>query len=172
LSGGAGAEEDVQGLGDGLDLPDPEARRYLPHPVGRGRYDGVLEAEAFGLQDPAVDPGHRADFPGQADLAERDGAVRQRSVGDGAGQRPLGRIRQEPLVDRAGGRVVGRLERIEGVLGATRNHHFIHERIAEAGVDYDDVVAVLEREGVQKFSDSFTELLEGVRAKRGELVSA
>ena len=46
------------------------------------------------------------------------------------------------------------------------------ERIAEAGVDYDDVVATLEREGVQKFSDSFAELLEGVRGKRGELVSA
>ena len=48
----------------------------------------------------------------------------------------------------------------------------VFERIAEAGVDYDDVVAVLEQEGVQKFSDSFTELLEGVRSKRGELVSA
>ena len=35
-----------------------------------------------------------------------------------------------------------------------------------------DVVAVLEKEGVQKFSDSFAELLEGVRGKRGELVSA
>jgi transaldolase len=50
--------------------------------------------------------------------------------------------------------------------------HRVFERIAEAGVDYDDVVAVLEREGVDKFSDSFKELLEGVRAKRGELVSA
>jgi transaldolase len=48
----------------------------------------------------------------------------------------------------------------------------VFERVAEAGVDYDDVVATLEREGVQKFSDSFAELLEGVRAKRGELVSA
>ena len=48
----------------------------------------------------------------------------------------------------------------------------VFERNAEAGVDYDDVVAVLEREGVQKFSDSFAELLDGVRAKRGELVSA
>jgi transaldolase len=48
----------------------------------------------------------------------------------------------------------------------------VFERIAEAGVDYDDVVAVLEKEGVQKFSDSFAELLEGVRGKRGELVSA
>jgi transaldolase len=48
----------------------------------------------------------------------------------------------------------------------------VFEQIAEAGVDYDDVVAVLEKEGVQKFSDSFAELLEGVRAKRGELVSA
>jgi transaldolase len=48
----------------------------------------------------------------------------------------------------------------------------VFERVAEAGVDYDDVVAVLEREGVDKFADSFRELLEGVRAKRGELVSA
>jgi transaldolase len=48
----------------------------------------------------------------------------------------------------------------------------VFERIAEAGVDYDDVVAVLEQEGVQKFSDSFAELMDGVGAKRGELVSA
>ena len=46
------------------------------------------------------------------------------------------------------------------------------ERVAEAGVDYDDVVVTLEREGVEKFADSFTELLDGVKAKRGELVSA
>jgi len=31
---------------------------------------------------------------------------------------------------------------------------------------------VLEEEGVQKFSDSFTELLDGIRSKRGELVNA
>jgi transaldolase len=48
----------------------------------------------------------------------------------------------------------------------------VFERIAEAGVDYDDVVATLEREGVRKFADSFKELLDGVQAKRGELVSA
>jgi transaldolase len=48
----------------------------------------------------------------------------------------------------------------------------VFDQIAEAGVDYDDVVATLEQEGVQKFSDSFAELLDGVRAKRGELVSA
>jgi hypothetical protein len=34
------------------------------------------------------------------------------------------------------------------------------------------VTETLEREGVQKFSDSFGELLEGISAKRGELVSA
>jgi transaldolase len=48
----------------------------------------------------------------------------------------------------------------------------VFERIAEAGVDYDDVVVTLEREGVEKFADSFRELLDGVKAKRGELVSA
>jgi transaldolase len=50
-----------------------------------------------------------------------------------------------------------------------------HELLAElerAGVDYDDVTDTLEREGVQKFSGSLAELLEGISAKRGELVSA
>jgi transaldolase len=46
------------------------------------------------------------------------------------------------------------------------------ERFAEAGIDYDDVTDTLEREGVQKFADSFAELLEGIRAKSGELVAA
>jgi transaldolase len=46
------------------------------------------------------------------------------------------------------------------------------ERIAEAGVDYDDVVEVLEREGVEKFDASFKELIDGVAAKREQLVAA
>jgi transaldolase len=37
--------------------------------------------------------------------------------------------------------------------------------LAEAGVDYDDVVATLEREGVEKFSDSFVSLLDGIRER-------
>ena len=48
----------------------------------------------------------------------------------------------------------------------------VFERLAAVGVDYDDVSAVLEKEGVEKFSDSFAELLEGINSKRGELVSA
>ena len=44
--------------------------------------------------------------------------------------------------------------------------------LAKAGIDYDDVTDTLEEEGVQKFADSFEELLDGIRAKRGELVSA
>ena len=43
--------------------------------------------------------------------------------------------------------------------------------LAEAGVDYDDVTDTLEREGVQKFSDSFASLLQGIDAKRAALVS-
>ncbi len=39
-----------------------------------------------------------------------------------------------------------------------------------AGVDYDDVTATLEREGVQKFADSLASLLEGIEAKRAVLV--
>jgi transaldolase len=56
----------------------------------------------------------------------------------------------------------------EGVAEA----HKLLERLAEVGVDYDDVVATLEAEGVQKFADSFQELLDGIRAKRAELAAA
>ena len=56
----------------------------------------------------------------------------------------------------------------EGVEEAER----LLERLAEAGVDYDDVTATLEREGVEKFSDSLAELIDGLNAKSGELVPA
>ena len=49
--------------------------------------------------------------------------------------------------------------------------HALLADIAAVGVDYDDVTLTLEAEGVEKFADSFAELLEGVRAKRGELVA-
>ena len=64
------------------------------------------------------------------------------------------------------GVVADTLER--DVEGARR----VLDELAEVGVDYDDVVDTLEREGVEKFSDSFRELLDGVRAKRAELVAA
>ena len=34
-----------------------------------------------------------------------------------------------------------------------------------AGVSYDDVVAVLEKEGVEKFAKSFADLIEGLESK-------
>jgi transaldolase len=46
------------------------------------------------------------------------------------------------------------------------------EAIAEAGVDYDDVVETLEREGVEKFTKSFEELLAGIGEKRDAMVAA
>ena len=46
------------------------------------------------------------------------------------------------------------------------------EQLAEAGVDYDDVVEVLEREGVEKFAKSFSELIEGVSGKREQFATA
>jgi transaldolase len=46
------------------------------------------------------------------------------------------------------------------------------EAFAQAGIEYDDVVAVLEREGVEKFADSFRKLLDGVAGKRDQLVAA
>ena len=44
--------------------------------------------------------------------------------------------------------------------------------LTEAGIDLDDVWETLEREGVQKFIDSFEDLLEGIRSKRAELAPA
>jgi transaldolase len=45
------------------------------------------------------------------------------------------------------------------------------EELSAAGVDYDDVTATLEAEGVQKFADSFESLLAGIRAKRAALAA-
>src|SRR3989440_1863161 len=50
--------------------------------------------------------------------------------------------------------------------------HRLLEDLAQAGGDYDDVLRGLEEEGVQKFVDSFAELLDGVRSKKHELVGA
>jgi len=50
--------------------------------------------------------------------------------------------------------------------------HALLDDIAKAGVDYDDVTETLELEGVQKFADSFSELLDGVAQKREALATA
>src|SRR5262245_833133 len=41
-----------------------------------------------------------------------------------------------------------------------------------AGIDYSDVPDTLEREGVEKFTDSLDELKQGIESKRGELAHA
>src|SRR5579862_7718768 len=46
------------------------------------------------------------------------------------------------------------------------------DELRQVGVDYDDVVETLEAEGVQKFADSFDDLLAGIRAKQGALAAA
>jgi transaldolase len=58
---------------------------------------------------------------------------------------------------------------VEDDLEAARR--LLEEQLPAVGVDYDDVVATLEKEGVEKFADSFAELLDGVKAKR-ETVAA
>jgi transaldolase len=44
--------------------------------------------------------------------------------------------------------------------------------LAQAGVDYDDVTDTLEREGVEKFAESFDKLLSALSAKRESLAPA
>ena len=64
------------------------------------------------------------------------------------------------------GRVALTLERD---LDAARD---VFDDLSRVGVDYDGVTDTLEREGVQKFADSFAGLLDGIRAKQGELAPA
>jgi transaldolase len=60
----------------------------------------------------------------------------------------------------------------DSLLSGIDEAHALFDELREVGVDYDDVVLTLEEEGVQKFADSFAELLAGVRAKREQLVAA
>jgi transaldolase len=57
------------------------------------------------------------------------------------------------------------------VTKGVKKAHQLLEDLAAVGIDYDDVTKTLELEGVQKFADSFEELLDGVRAKRGQLAA-
>jgi transaldolase len=65
----------------------------------------------------------------------------------------------------------GNVERnsIESDLEGARR---VFVELADAGVDYEDVVQTLEREGVEKFGDSFKELLDGIRTATAEKAAA
>ena len=56
----------------------------------------------------------------------------------------------------------------EDVEGARRTL----DAFTHAGIDYDDVAATLEREGVQKFTNSFEQLFADIEAKRDAMVTA
>jgi len=56
----------------------------------------------------------------------------------------------------------------EDVDGARRTM----EAFEAAGISYDDVVATLEREGVEKFAKSFQQLFSDVESKRDQMVAA
>src|SRR5919198_3859599 len=57
----------------------------------------------------------------------------------------------------------------EGVEAARK---LIDEDLPTAGIDYDDVIATLEHEGVEKFSASFEELFQGIGQKSRSMVGA
>ncbi len=50
--------------------------------------------------------------------------------------------------------------------------HRVFAQLEQVGVDYEDVTDTLEREGVQKFADSFDELMGSLQAKRKALAVA
>jgi len=53
---------------------------------------------------------------------------------------------------------------VHGTYDASRK---IFEDLEELGISYDDVVQVLEEEGVAKFETSWNELLDTIRTKMG-----
>jgi len=59
--------------------------------------------------------------------------------------------------------------RLESELPEARK---LFDELAAAGVDYKDVTDTLEREGVEKFSEAFDELLNALEQKRGALAAA
>ena len=64
------------------------------------------------------------------------------------------------------GRVERRLE------SSMMKASLLSTQLEAAGIDYDDVVAALEREGIEKFVAAFAKLLEGIADKRGDLATA
>jgi transaldolase len=50
--------------------------------------------------------------------------------------------------------------------------HRVLAELARVGVDYDDVTETLEREGVEKFADSFAQLMASLREKQQSLTPA
>jgi transaldolase len=64
----------------------------------------------------------------------------------------------------------GRIElRLESDLDEAQ---YLFNKLYAAGVDYDDVVATLEREGIEKFAASFNQLLKDIATKRHHLAAA
>ena len=64
----------------------------------------------------------------------------------------------------------GRVEvRLESDL---QQAQYLFNQLYAAGIDYRDVVATLEREGIDKFVASFNQLLQGIAQKRHELAAA
>jgi transaldolase len=59
--------------------------------------------------------------------------------------------------------------RLETELDAAQ--HLLRE-LSAAGIDYNDVVATLEREGIEKFVAAYGELLQSIAARRRVLAPA
>jgi transaldolase len=57
--------------------------------------------------------------------------------------------------------------RLDTITGSYAEAQKVIDDLAALGVEYDDVVAALEREGVEKFEASYVELLQGVQRQLG-----
>jgi transaldolase len=150
------------------ELGKPELKGRLGIANARLAYDHFLEAFAGGTWQYLADAGATRQRPLWASTSTKDPAYRDvMYVEELIGPDTVNTMPLETLeAFRDHGETRGDTVR-EGVEEARQ---LIHD-LAAAGVDYDEVVATLETEGVQKFSDAFDELIAGIESRRGELAA-
>ena len=154
-------------------------------PAGRARRSRRAQGQTGRGQRPA----RLSELSGDLQRSRVGGAVRGRGVGPAMpvgvdiGQEP--RLRR-PALRRVAHRAGNRQHDAQGDGQALIDHgtvadtltddldgaRAVFDDLAQAGIDYDDVVAVLEREGVEKFADSFSDLIDGVADKHRQFAAA
>ena len=157
-------------------------RRHRDRPPTRGARPDRPPGEARDREREARLPAVPEGLLGRALAGARGGRSDARSAVCGRRPRPRTPLPRRPVrrgADRAGHGQHDAARDRRGVPGSRSRAGHAHRgrgrgarvlaALAEAGVDYDDVVETLEREGVEKFSDSLRQVLDGIEAKRAAL---
>ena len=160
---------------------DTETDRRLAE-TGRDDLKGRLGDRQRQARLPAIQGAVLRRALGGAGRARRDHAALPLGVDFDQGPKPArhalrrGADRPGDDLDDARGddpRLSGpRPRRARGSRPSWRGAQHLFDELYAAGVDYDDVVATLEREGIEKFVASFDELLQRVADKRRHVTAS